>query len=125
MIARANRTDSSMGKTTGRTISISTMALLPLCALAHHSTATYERENMLEMEAEFRSVSWANLHTRFTVSVANAAGEPELWTLDGTATICSSNLANDRLWPKADARSGRLHGAKRQTETRASSTHLA
>ena len=46
----------------------------PVCRVsqtAHHSTATYDRANPLEMEAELVSVSWRNPHTRFTVSRGN------------------------------------------------------
>ena len=60
-------------------------ATLPLVAGAHHSTATYDRSTMLEIDAEIVSVSWANPHTRFSVKTTSASGEEELWTLDGTA----------------------------------------
>ena len=59
--------------------------MIPGVVAGHHSTATYERSNAVEMEAELVSVSWRNPHTRFTVSVPSAAGDSEIWELDGTA----------------------------------------
>jgi hypothetical protein len=59
--------------------------LMSTLAVGHHSTATYDRANVVEFEAELVDVSWRNPHTRFTVSVPNASGDAEIWELDGTA----------------------------------------
>ena len=58
---------------------------LPAATLAHHSTATYDRSAVLEMEARLIGVSWRNPHTRFTVEIENPEGTAEIWELDGTA----------------------------------------
>jgi len=53
-------------------------------ALAHHSTAEYDSNAMVESRGEIVTVLWRNPHVRFTISTASLDGNDMLWELEGT-----------------------------------------
>jgi hypothetical protein len=56
--------------------------LVPVGASAHHSRTQYDGSEIQEISGELMSVSWANPHAIFSVSVTGAAGEAETWQLE-------------------------------------------
>jgi len=64
-----------------RLISVSGLVLLPVLAAAHHSRTQYAGE-VREIQGELVSVSWANPHAAFGISVVNESGDSEIWHLE-------------------------------------------
>ncbi len=60
-------------------------ALTPLATFAHHSRAHYGQD-VVEMDAEIVQIDWRNPHVTFTMNTVSAAGEDELWKLEGGST---------------------------------------
>ncbi len=60
-------------------------ALIPLATVAHHSRAHYGQD-VVEMDAEIVQIDWRNPHVTFTMNAISAAGEEELWELEGGST---------------------------------------
>jgi hypothetical protein len=52
--------------------------------LAHHSTAEYDAEALVEARGEVVSVLWRNPHVRFEISTASLDGNDQRWELEGT-----------------------------------------
>ena len=60
-------------------------SLAPIAAVAHHSRAHYGQD-MVELDAEIIDIDWRNPHVTFTMKTTSAAGEEELWELEGGST---------------------------------------
>ena len=60
-------------------------ALIPLATVAHHSRAHFGQD-VVEMDAEIVQIDWRNPHVTFTMNAISAAGEEELWELEGGST---------------------------------------
>ncbi len=60
-------------------------ALTPIATFAHHSRAHYGQD-VVEMDAEIVQIDWRNPHVTFTMNAISAAGEEELWELEGGST---------------------------------------
>ena len=58
--------------------------LLPVPALAHHSTA-YFSDEIRQLEGVITEVQWRNPHIALTIDVANAQGETEAWRLEANS----------------------------------------
>jgi hypothetical protein len=56
---------------------------LPFPALGHHSiVATFDSENIIELEGEITQVLWRNPHSRFTINVVDESGQDVLWQIE-------------------------------------------
>ena len=64
------------------------LLVLPTMGSAHHSQAEFANE-VQEIEAEIVEIAWRNPHPVLTVSVANDAGEPELWEVESWSSANS------------------------------------
>ena len=64
------------------------LLVLPTMGSAHHSQAEFASE-VQEIEAEIVEIAWRNPHPVLTVSVANDAGEPELWEVESWSSANS------------------------------------
>src|SRR5262245_1007403 len=58
-------------------------AILPLAALAHHSTAEYDSATFVEAQGQVTKVLWANPHVRLEISTESLDGVAALWELEG------------------------------------------
>ncbi len=58
------------------------LLFLPFIAIAHHSTAEYDRSVVLEFEGEVVRVVWRNPHVRLTIKTQRDDGTEELWDLE-------------------------------------------
>ena len=59
------------------------MLLAPLAAGGHHSFAEIDGGSDLELVGEVVSVQWRNPHVRLSVRVDDAAGDAQVWQLEG------------------------------------------
>jgi hypothetical protein len=71
--------------------------LLAGSALAHHSTAEYDRSALRELEGELVAVGWHNPHVTFRLRAINGAGGVEDWELSGLpiALLAKAGLAEN------------------------------
>ncbi len=60
-------------------------AFIPIATFAHHSRAHYGQD-VVEMDAEIVQIDWRNPHVTFTMNAISAAGEEELWEIEGGST---------------------------------------
>lgn len=69
--------------------------LLSGSALAHHSTAEYDRSALRELEGELVAVGWHNPHVTLRLRTVNGAGGAEDWELSGLpiALLAKAGLA--------------------------------
>ncbi len=58
--------------------------LLPVLALAHHSTA-YFSDEIRQLDGIITEVQWRNPHIALTIEVTNAQGEAEAWRLEANS----------------------------------------
>lgn len=72
---------------TTRLSGIAVFALAPLVALAHHSTAEYDNDAIIEAEGTVVDVLWRNPHVRLTISTESFDGETEHWELEGMGVM--------------------------------------
>ncbi len=88
------------------------LLLLPLGSMAHHSISSiYDYENIVSLEGTVQKVYWINPHVRINIETINAAGESEIWRLDGSALNLLQRLgvtrdmlqAGDRIIAKGPA----------------------
>lgn len=64
------------------------LLVLPTMSAAHHSQAEFATE-VEEIEGEIVEIAWRNPHPVLTVSVANDAGEAELWEVESWSSANS------------------------------------
>ena len=64
------------------------LLVLPAMGSAHHSQAEYATE-VREIEGEIVEIAWRNPHPVLTLSVANDAGEAELWEIESWSSANS------------------------------------
>ncbi len=57
--------------------------LFATAAQAHHSSAMFDADKVVEVEATVAEFQWTNPHIWIEVMVANAAGEEEQWSIEG------------------------------------------
>lgn len=50
---------------------------------AHHSSAMFDAEKVVEIEATVAEFQWTNPHIWIEVLVTNAEGEQEQWSIEG------------------------------------------
>jgi len=59
------------------------LLFFPFTAFGHHSiSATFDSENIIELEGEITRVLWRNPHVRFTISVTDESGQKVLWDVE-------------------------------------------
>ena len=56
---------------------------LPVLAVAHHSSAMFDKEQVRDETATVREFQWTNPHVWIQVTLENAAGEQEEWSIEG------------------------------------------
>lgn len=64
-------------------VSLLTLLLLSRAAVAHHSTAEYDRSALRELDGELVEVHWRNPHVTVKLRAVNEAGGVEDWELGG------------------------------------------
>jgi hypothetical protein len=57
--------------------------LLPLMALAHHSSAMFDKATIRQRSVTVREFQWTNPHIWIQVYIENDAGEKEEWSIEG------------------------------------------
>ena len=61
------------------------LALLAVPVIAHHSTAAFDNESVVQIEGEITQVRWINPHASFKLE-GTVEGAPDgLWTIEMTA----------------------------------------
>jgi len=56
---------------------------LPVLAVAHHSSAMFDKEQVRDEMATVREFQWTNPHVWIQVTLESAAGEQEEWSIEG------------------------------------------
>ncbi|HSG64088.1 MAG TPA: DUF6152 family protein [Gammaproteobacteria bacterium] len=82
-----------------RAFALGALLLIAGAAAAHHSRSHYSRETR-EIEGELVAVHWVNPHVGVTLKVRGAAGDEELWRVEGVPSLVTMQrvgLAGDRL----------------------------
>ncbi len=59
--------------------------LTPTAAIAHHSLAAFNANEIAELEGEVTDVFWRNPHVRLTVRAEDEAGDERIWTVEGAS----------------------------------------
>ena len=57
--------------------------LVPVAAIAHHSSAMFDKSVVREETATVREFQWTNPHVWIQVVLRNEAGEEEEWSIEG------------------------------------------
>jgi hypothetical protein len=95
-----------------KTLMIVLILIFPLGVSAHHSISSiYSYENIVTLEGTVQKVYWINPHVRINIETTNAAGESEIWRLDGSAVNLLQRIgvtkdmlqAGDRIIAKGPA----------------------
>lgn len=55
----------------------------PLISVAHHSSAMFDKEKVIDVTATVREFQWTNPHVWIQVTVENEQGEQEEWSIEG------------------------------------------
>jgi len=82
-----------------RALALGPLLLVTGAAAAHHSRSHYSQETR-EIEGELVAVHWVNPHVGVTLRVRNAAGDEELWRVEGVPSLVTMQrvgLASERL----------------------------
>lgn len=58
-------------------------ALFSYSAVAHHSTASFDSETIIELEGVVKEFQWTNPHTWVQLNVVNEQGETVEWSIEG------------------------------------------
>lgn len=58
-------------------------AILSAAALAHHSSAMFDKETVRQETVTVREFQWTNPHIWIQVYIENEAGEQEEWSMEG------------------------------------------
>jgi hypothetical protein len=69
---------------------------------AHHSTAMFDMEKLLNLEGEVESFEWTNPHTFIWLNVKNAKGGVDRWGLEGM----SPNYLGREGWTRKTLKPG-------------------
>ena len=56
---------------------------LPALAVAHHSSAMFDQEQVRDETVTVREFQWTNPHVWIQVTLKNAEGEQEEWSIEG------------------------------------------
>jgi len=64
-------------------------------AMAHHSAAMFDQDNLVELTGTVREFRYTSPHTFIILEVRDAGGSAKVWTLEGNAP---GNLARDGWW---------------------------
>ena len=64
---------------------VSSVAIFWSVSEAHHSTAEYDHDSIVELEGELISVYWGNPHPRYTLKTISPEGKEEFLELEGSA----------------------------------------
>lgn len=59
------------------------LLLWPVFVAAHHSAAMFDKDRLVEVEATVREFQWTNPHVWIEITIENADGEPEDWSIEG------------------------------------------
>lgn len=59
------------------------LSLIAAAATAHHSSAMFDAERVIEVEATVAEFQWTNPHIWIEVMVINADGVEEQWSIEG------------------------------------------
>ena len=58
-------------------------SLFSFSVLAHHSTAYFDSETIIELEGVVKEFQWTNPHTWIQLNVINEQGEVVEWSIEG------------------------------------------
>ena len=59
------------------------LLLMPAFLFAHHSSAMFDSEKVVESAATVTDFQWTNPHIWIEIRIVNADGEPEDWSIEG------------------------------------------
>lgn len=59
------------------------LLLLASSASAHHSSAMFDKDKLVEVTATVIEFQWTNPHVWIEISLQNDAGEAEQWSIEG------------------------------------------
>jgi hypothetical protein len=62
------------------------VALAAMPSPAHHSSAMFDKDTVIEVTATVREFQWTNPHIWIQILIENEAGEPEEWSIEGGGT---------------------------------------
>ena len=80
--------------------SVALMLCLP--AVAHHSTAMFDFAKTVEVKGTIKEFQWTNPHIWIQISVPNAKGGVEDWSVEGD----SPNLVSRQGWQRNSFKTG-------------------
>ena len=83
-------------------IALSTLALVPLCAVAHHSHGNYDLRNYTYLNGTVQELVWLNPHTWIHLRVTDENGGETDWALEGGGI----NALTRRGWKPDDIKPG-------------------
>jgi hypothetical protein len=66
-----------------RLVLLSISGFLSIAALAHHSSAMFDKETVQQKTVTVREFQWTNPHIWIQVLIENDAGEQEEWSIEG------------------------------------------
>ena len=69
---------------------------LPLAVQAHHSAVAFDTTKNVSVSGEVTRFVWRNPHMAINMEVRNAAGETELWKIEGPGTTVMSRQGFNR-----------------------------
>ena len=64
--------------------SLLTLSTAPVSA--HHSSAMFDKQKVVEVAATVREFQWTNPHIWIQILIENEDGEPEEWSIEGGGT---------------------------------------
>lgn len=85
-----------MALTLSRSVTATTLFLLALPTVAHHSRAIYDQERLITIEGVVTEFEWANPHVYLYIETQNGSGGTEIWTLEGQVTTIMRRLGVSR-----------------------------
>lgn len=59
------------------------LLLVPLASVAHHSSAMFNKDKVLDVTATVREFQWTNPHVWIQITLENDQGELEEWSIEG------------------------------------------
>jgi hypothetical protein len=89
--------------------------LVTVYASAHHSTAAYDMEKVVEASGSVKDWYWGYPHTLLIVNVATPGGQPEEWTMEaGPPGVMMEAGWSKTSWKVGEAVSVKVHPRRRE-----------
>jgi len=63
-----------------------TLLLTATASVAHHSSAMFDKEQVVETKATVTEFQWTNPHIWIEISIERSDGEKEAWSIEGLGT---------------------------------------